>query len=327
MNIIDKLKKIKKEIKENYKYFIKNYIKKQGYIPDRFYIPKYYKEHKGKVLNIIHPKTIAEKVQWIKLYYRDPLFTLLSDKYRNRFYIEKVTGKNYSVPLLGVWEKYEDIDFSALPKSFVLKTNHDNHTILVLDKDKTDFEPIRRYIYEKLHISKYYKTREWGYKNIKRCILAEELLGDGIHELLDYKFFCLNGKVRYMYVFTESTNGKDGKMAFYDRDFNRMPLVHYKCPMSDRDVPKPDNYEEMIALAEELAKDIPFVRVDMYNVEGRIYVGEFTFYPSSGFLVYKPEEYNEIIGSWLTLPEKNGWKKIDRDNKWIKEKIKYFPPR
>ncbi|MBQ7257020.1 MAG: glycosyl transferase [Abditibacteriota bacterium] len=322
MNIINTLKAVKKTIKEKKKYFIKNYIKNKGYIPDKIYIPKYYKEHYGKVLNITHPKTIAEKNQWMKLYYRDPLFVLMSDKYRNRFYIEKVTGKDYSVPLLGVWKKFEDIDFSSLPKSFVLKTNHDNHPIFVLDKDSADFEAIKRQIYEKLRISKYYKTREWGYKNIKRCVFAEELLGDGIHEFLDYKFFCFNGKVKYLYVFTDSTDGKNGKMTFFDRDFNRMPIKLYKCRTTNKNISKPENFEEMISLAEELAKDIPFVRVDMFNVEGRIYVGEFTFYPSNGFLSYKPEEYDEIIGSYLTLPEKNGWKKLkNRDKQWLKKSL------
>ena len=306
----------------HFKFFKKYYIKKKGYMPDSKYIPIYYKEKMGKDLDLNNPKTIAEKLHWMKLYYRDPLFVLLADKYRNRFYVEKVTGKDYSVPVLGKWKRVGQIDFDALPDKFVLKTNHDDIPILILDKKNTDLQKIKEILFEKLHTSKYVSGREWSYKNIKRCIFAEELLGDGVHELLDYKFFCFNGEVKYIYIFSDSIDGKHGKMNFFDKDFNPMPFKHNKYPPSDKEIPKPDNYEEMVSLAEQLSQNIPFVRVDMFNVEGKIYVGEFTFYPSNGILSYDPPEYEEIIGSWLTLPEKDGWKKLDRDNKWIRETLK-----
>ena len=293
-------------------------------MPDSLYIPKYYKEKMGKDLDLNNPKTIGEKLHWMKLYYRDPLFVLLADKYRNRFYVEKVTGQDYGVPLLGLWKRPKDIDFDALPDKFVIKTNHDDIPILILDKKTADFGKLREVLYKKLHTSKYVSGREWSYKNIRRCIFAEELLGDGIHELLDYKFFCFNGEVKYIYIFSESTDGKHGKMDFFDRDFNPMPFKHNCYPPSDRTLPKPERFEEMVALADKLSKDIPFVRVDMFNTEGKIYVGEFTFYPSNGLLSYDPPEYEDIIGSWLHLPEKEEWKKLDRDNNWIRDKLKSY---
>ena len=314
-------KAVKRFIILNFKFFKKYYIKKKGYMPDSKYIPIYYKEKMGKDLDLNNPKTIAEKLHWMKLYYRDPLFVLLADKYRNRFYVEKVTGKDYSVTVLGKWKRVGQIDFDALPDKFVLKTNHDDIPILILDKKNTNLQKIKEILFEKLHTSKYVSGREWSYKNIKRCIFAEELLGDGVHELLDYKFFCFYGEVKFIYIFSNSTDGKRGKMNFFDKDFNPMPFMHYKYPPNSRAIPKPDNYGEMVALAEKLSQNIPFVRVDMFNVEGKIYVGEFTFYPSNGILSYDPPEYEEIIGSYLPLPEKNGWKKINRDNKWIRSNM------
>jgi len=322
MNIIDKLKKIKKVIREKNKYFKKNYLKNKGYIPDKYYLPIIYKEKYGKKLNLKNPTLFCEKLQWYKLYYRDPLFTLMADKYRNRLYIKKVTGKDYSVPLLGVWRKAEDIDFNTLPDKFVLKTNHDSHPFIVLDKNLVDLEDIRHRLYVKLNISKYLSSREWGYKNIKRCIIAEELLGDGKTELLDYKFFCFKGEVKYFDVFTESTDGKHGKINFFDMNFNRLPIKHRIINVGDKPIEMPKNFEEMVSLAKQLSKDIPFVRVDMFNVEGKIYIGELTFYPGAGIPLYEPREAQEMIGSWFELPEKEGWKKLDRDNKWIKETLR-----
>ncbi len=246
----------------------------------------------------------------------------MADKYRNRLYIEKITGKDYSVPILGKWDRAEDIDFSTLPKSFVIKTNHDSHPYIVLDKDKADLEDIRHRLYVKLNISKYISSREWAYKNIKRCIIAEELLGDGKTELLDYKFFCFNGEPKYLDIFSESTDGKHGKINFFDMNFNRLPIKHKKHPIGDKPIPKPENFEEMVSLAKLLSQNIPFIRVDMFNVKGKIYIGELTFYPAGGIPLYEPREAQEMIGSWLELPEKNGWKKLkNRDKQWLKKSL------
>ena len=322
MSLIKQLKALKKTIKEKNKFFKKNYIKNKGYLPDRVIISGLYKKKYGEKINLKNPTLFSEKTQWIKLYYRDPLFIIMADKYKNRFYIEKITGENYSVPLLGVWKRAEDIDFDALPSRFVLKTNHDSHPIPVLDKESADLEEIRHKLYVKLNISKYLSGREWPYKNMKRCIIAEEFLGDGVHELRDYKFFCFNGKPKYFVVFTESTDGKHGKMNFYDMDCNSLPIRHRKHPPSDKTIELPGNFNKMVALSEKLSKDIPFVRVDMFNVEGKIYVGELTFFPSNGMPLYETKESLELVGSWFDLPNKNGWKKLKRDNKWIKEVLK-----
>ncbi|MBQ7257023.1 MAG: glycosyl transferase [Abditibacteriota bacterium] len=297
----------KKSFREEIRFRYKYYIKRKMYIPDRIMLKKLYMEKTGKKLNLINPKTFSEKLQWMKLYYRRPLFTIMADKYRNRFYVEKITGKDYSVPLLGKWDRPEDIDFNNLPNEFVLKTNHDDKPILILDKERENYQKIRHDLYVKLNTSFYAVAREWAYKNIKRCIYAEELLGDGKTPLLDYKFFCFDGEVKFLYIFSDSTDGKHGKMNFYDRDFEEAPFNHWHYPKNENPIPKPENFDEMVALAEQLSKDIPFVRVDMFNVKGKIYVGEFTFYPTGGYVNFEPKEYDEIIGSWLKLPFM--WKK------------------
>lgn len=289
---------------------------------DRVFVPKYYYKRLGKKMNVKNPKLFSEKLNWLKIYYHDPLYTICADKYRMREYVNKVLGEGYTVPLLGKWDKAEDIDFNLLPDKFVLKTNHDGCPIICTDKSKLDIESTKKLLNEKLKKNFYARGREWAYKNIKRLIFAEEFLETN-GELIDYRFFCFNGSPKIVHITSEHTDAKHGKSDYFDVDFNLLPFHGRSLPATNTPV-KPENYGTMVKVAKKLSEygKFPFVRVDMYNVNGKIYIGELTFYPSNGMVYYEPTEWNEILGSYLILPKKNGWKREKRDKKWMAKILK-----
>lgn len=275
------------------------------FLPDKLYIELKYFYHFKKFPNLKNPATFNEKIQWLKLYDRKALYTMLVDKYEAKQYVADKIGREYVVPLFGVWDKFEDIDFDKLPDKFVLKTTHDCGGIVICD-EKAHFEKdsAKRNIETHLNYNYYYEGREWPYKGVKPRIIAEKYLEDMAQtsEIIDYKLMCFNGKVRCSFTCTERLSG-DMKVTFFDREWNIMPFErHY--PKSKYEISKPGRYDEMIFLAEKLAKDIAFVRVDFYEVGGKLYVGELTLYPGSGWEEFTPAEYDEMLGSWLILPER-----------------------
>ena len=294
-------------------------------LPTRVYIPKYYEYRMGNSMDLHNPKTISEKLNWLKVYYHDPLMTICADKYRMRKYVEKMfEQRGRTVPLLGKWDRAEDIDFDSLPNQFVLKTNHDDNPIICLDKALFDFESAKRTLDRKLHTSKYVQGREWSYKNIKRCIIAEEFIGDEHEDLVDYKFMCFNGEPKYIQVQSEHNDPKvDFAIDYYDLSFSRLPMMHNVHQPAKKSLQKPTQLNEMIDIARKLASfgtAFPFVRVDLYAVDGKIYVGELTFYPTNGMVQYTPDEWNAITGDYLQLPKGKEWKKRDKESqKWIRE--------
>lgn len=271
-------------------------------IPDKLFIQMKYYSVFGKINNFKEPETFNEKLQWLKLYDRNPIYTNLVDKYEVRKYIAKTIGEQYLIPLIGVWDKYEDIDFSKLPNQFVLKCTHDSGGLVICtDKSKFDFETAKKKINESLNRNFYYKCREWPYKNIKPRIICEKYMVDesGV-ELKDYKFMCFNGEVKCSFVCLNRNLSEGLNVDFYDIDWNSMPFErHY--PSSGKVIPKPKNYNKMIEFAERLSKDIMFVRVDFYEVNGKLYFGELTFYPGSGLEEFTPESYDYLLGSWIDL--------------------------
>ncbi|WP_209510531.1 ATP-grasp fold amidoligase family protein [Sedimentibacter acidaminivorans] len=274
-------------------------------LPDILYLElMFYHRIKSK-LNLKNPRSFNEKLQWLKLYDRNPVYTNLVDKYEVRKYISKTIGEEYLIPLIGVWDKFDAIDFSKLPNHFVLKCTHDSGGIIICkDKSKLDIEAAKKKINKSLKRNYYYLGREWPYKNVKPRIICEKYMVDesGI-ELKDYKFMCFNGKVRCSFVCLNRNSQSGLNVDFYDMDWNPMSFErHY--PSSGTTIPRPINFDKMIDFAEKLSKNIPFVRVDFYETNGHLYFGELTFHPGSGFEEFTPELYDYLLGSWIKLPSK-----------------------
>ncbi|MCM1139383.1 MAG: glycosyl transferase [Muribaculum sp.] len=225
------------------------------------------------------------------------------DKVDVKEYVADKIGREYIIPTLGTWNSQDDIDFNLLPDKFVIKCNHNSGQGLYIctDKKKMDEEKVREGLRRALKEDYYLICREWPYKNVKRRIIAEYYLEDPSSDdgdLKDYKFMCFNGEVKCVFVCTERK--KKLKVTFFDRDWNRLPFErHY--PQSEKLIPQPTKYEKMLKLAEVLSKDIPFVRVDFYEVNGHVYFGELTFFPGAGFEEFNPKEWDNILGSWINI--------------------------
>lgn len=273
-------------------------------LPDKIYLKILYEYKMKKKLDLSNPKTFNEKIQWLKLYDRNPEYTNMVDKYEAKKYVANIIGEEYIIPTLGVWDKFEDIDFEKLPNQFVLKPTHTSGDVFICkDKKNLDIETARNKMNKWLKRNYFYCGREWPYKNVKPKIIAEIYIKNkGEVGLKDYKFMCFNGKVKCSFVCSNRNSEEGLNVDFYDLNWNKMPFTrHY--PNSKENIRKPINYELMIKLSEKLATDIPFVRVDFYEVDGKIYFGELTFYPGSGFEEFSPEKYDKILGDWLELPK------------------------
>lgn len=242
-------------------------------------------------------------MQWLKLYDRKPEYTKLVDKYEVRKYIAKTIGEQYLIPLLGVYDSFDDIDFDKLPNQFVLKPNHTSGDIYICkDKSTIDFNELRKKVNKWLKREYYWLHREWPYKNVKPRIICEKYMVDESgKELKDYKFMCFNGEVKCLFVCLNRYSPSGLNVDFYDMDWKPMPFErHYRS--SGTIIPKPKNFHKMVRFAEKLSKDIPFVRVDFYEANDQLYFGELTFYPGSGFEEFTPESYDYLLGSWIELP-------------------------
>lgn len=270
-------------------------------LPDKLFLQIAYRLHIGKKLNLDNPKTFNEKLQWLKLNDRNSEYSKMVDKYLVKEYVENVLGEEVIIPTLGVWESADQIEFEKLPEKFVLKCNHDSGGIVICkNKSELDRTATIEKLSKCLKKNGYWYGREWPYKNVKPCIIAEEYIVDSDTDLKDYKFFCFNGRIRCFKVdFNRYTNHRAN---YYDSECTLLPFGEVVCPPDyNHKIVLPDNINEMMAMAEKLAIGIPFVRVDFYNVDGRIFFGEMTFYPASGFGRFIPGEWDEKIGSWLQI--------------------------
>lgn len=281
--------------------YIKNLYNKH-FISDEKFLKKKYKKIFGKEINLQEPKTFNEKLQWLKLNDRNPKYTNLVDKYEVRKYIKDTIGEEYLIHLIGAWDKFDDIDFSKLPNQFVLKCTHDSGGIIICkDKSQLDLDKVRKKMNKCLRKNYYYHSREWPYKNIEPRIICEEYMVDESGtELKDYKIMCFNGKAKCLFICLNRDSKKGLNVDFYDMEWNPMPFErHY--PSSGTIIPKPKSFDKMVELAEKLSEDIPFVRVDFYDINGKLYFGEMTFYPGAGFEEFTPEKYDEILGEWINI--------------------------
>jgi hypothetical protein len=282
-------------------------LKKQLFncLSDRTFIKYAYFRQMGRRLNLRNPKSFNEKLQWLKLYDRNPEYTRLVDKYEVRHYITNKIGAEYLIPLLGVYNNFEDIDFSKLPKQFVLKCTHDSGGVVICkNKDQFNIDKARETINKHLSKNYYYAWREWPYKDIRPRIICEKYMVDESGtELKDYKFMCFNGEAKCLFVGLNRNSPAGLNVDFYDMNWIPMPFER-KYPSSGKITPKPKTFNKMVKFAKELSENFPFVRVDFYEVNGQLYFGELTFYPGSGYEEFTPESYDYLLGSWLELPQK-----------------------
>lgn len=294
------LKRIIRSPKEYLVYFLGIFIR--GSVKaDFIYLKLLYKVVTGNKLDLDNPQTLNEKLQWLKLYDRKPIYTQMVDKLGVRDIITNEIGEEYLVPLLGVWDKFDDIDFAKLPNQFVLKCTHDSGGLCVCtDKTKFDINAARKKINHCLRRNYYYNTREWPYKDVKPRIMAESYMVDESGwELKDYKIFCLNGKAEYVEV--DFNRFIEHKLNPYDFDWKPLNF----CDKSKNDyeayIPKPKRLEEMKTIAEKLSKDMDFLRVDFYSIDDKIYIGELTLCPGSGFIAFDPADRDLYYGKKLRL--------------------------
>ena len=277
-----------------------------NWVSDKSYLKIAFWARMHKKLDLEHPKSFSEKLQWLKLYDRNPRYTQLCDKYEVKAIVGDIIGHEYLIPTLGVWEKFEDIDFSKLPERFVLKCTHDSGGVLVCkDKSKLNYKKVHRKINACLRHNFFWGMREWPYKDIKPRIIAEQYMEDNASgELRDYKFFCFDGKVKALFIASDRmTQGEETKFDFFDADYNHLPFRNGH-PNASVLPNKPLNFDKMKELAAQLSAGYPQVRVDLYEVNGKVYFGELTFFHWSGMTPFEPEDWDYKFGEWLTLPPK-----------------------
>lgn len=268
---------------------------------ERLYIKLDYLSGMKHFPDLDNPKTFNEKLQWLKLHDKHDEYTLLVDKYEVKKYVEKVLGNKFIIPTIGVWDKFDDIDFEQLPNQFVLKTTHDSGGVVVVkDKAKLDYKSAKKKLEKSLSRNYYYEHREYPYKNVKPRIIAEKFMVDESGtELKDYKFFCFNGEVKFLFVATDRPF--DTRFDFFDVEFKHLPF-RQGHPWAKKGIKKPENFEEMKRIASILSKNISHVRVDLYNINGQIYFGEMTFFHFAANTPFEPACWDEKIGKYLKLP-------------------------
>lgn len=272
-----------------------------SFLPDKLYISLKYFYRFHKFPDLKDPKTYNEKLQWMKLNDHNELYHTLADKYEVKKYVEKLIGSEYIIKTLGVYDSFDEIDFDKLPDRFVLKCTHDSGGLVICkDKGSLDIENSRKIIESSLKTNYFYHSREWAYKDLKPRIIVEEYIETSKGDLPDYKFFCFDGKVRALYVATGRHTKEGVCFDFFDENFNHLPFYN-SHPNTKHKIDKPAGFEKMKDLAGVLSAGMPHVRVDLYDIDGKIYFGEYTFYHMSGFQPFRPEEWDYTFGSWIDL--------------------------
>ena len=290
-------------------YYIEKYLKIR--MNDKLYLEILYKKIFNRELDLKNPKTFNEKLQWLKLYNRNPKYTELVDKYEVKKYIKDLIGEEYIIPTLGIYDKFNEIDFDKLPNQFVIKCTHDSGSIIICrDKNKLNLKDAKKKIEKALKKNFFYGGREWPYKNVKPRIIIEKFMQNGEEESLkDYKFYCFNGTPKFLYVSEGMENHETAKVSFFDMNLEFTDFHRDDYKQMDKKPDKPVNFEEMKKLVAKLSKNIPFLRVDLYEINRKVYFSEFTFSPCSGFMPFNPEKYDEIIGNLLELPGEKKYEK------------------
>lgn len=280
------------------------------FVPDSLMLRVQYFIKTGRLLHLKNPQRYTEKLQWYKLYHKDPLMAKCVDKYDVRQYVEQC-GCGYLLnECYGVFDRVENVDFDKLPNSFVLKDTlggGGNDVIVVKDKTKLDISSVRKrmqawigYPYKGKH-----PGREWPYEGKKHRIIAEKYLSvPKTNDLPDYKFFCFEGKINYVYGIIDRSLGNKAKIGIFDKDFNLLPYQRKDELPLRYALPKPVNYAEMISVAENLSRNFPHARIDLYDISGNVVFGEITFFDGSGYMTFNPDEFDFMLGRNFVLPTK-----------------------
>lgn len=288
---------------------ILDYMDSRGvfnFMPDELYLKFMFRLRMHRKLDLENPRFFNDKIQWTKLYDRRPEYTTFVDKYAVKQYVAQKIGPQYIVPTLGVWNQFDDIDFESLPDKFVLKCTHDSGGLVICkDKKALNVDHARKKINKCLKRNYYWMGREWPYKNVPHKIIAEQYMAD---DLRDYKLFCFNGVPRMTLVCSERFT-KDGlKEDFYDEAWNHLDVQRPEHGNAILPIERPKQYELMKELAAKLSEKMPFARIDFYEINDKVYFGEITFYPASGFEGFKPEEWDLKLGEWIKLPNGGGYR-------------------
>lgn len=276
-----------------------------AFLPDKLYLRLFYFSTTGKRINFKNPVGYCEKLQWLKVNDRRPEYSKLVDKLAVREHIDAVMGEGHMFPLLGQWKSFDEIEFEKLPNQFVLKCNHDSGSTKVI-RDKAsltqeDFAAMNAFYTRRLQHDFYHAGREYPYKGVPRRIIAEQLMideNDPEKSIEDYKFFCFNGEPKLMFVATDRNT--DCKFDFYDMDFNHLDIFNIH-PNSDKVIEKPKMFEEMKTIAAKLSQGMRHVRIDLYELNGKIYFGEYTFFHGGGFQLFYPEKWERQLGDWIDI--------------------------
>lgn len=275
------------------------------HVNDQTFLEKAFQSKLEKELDWNVPATFNEKLQYLKLYDRRPEYTRMVDKYRVREYITEKLGAQYLIPLIGVWDDPEKIDFSTLPEQFVLKCNHNSGLGMCIckDKSKLNIRKVKAGLRKGLRQNYYLTGREWPYKNVPRRIIAEQFMQSDAGGLTDYKIHCFNGEPKLILVCKDRFVPTGLTEDFYTPQWEHLDLRRPTHPNATEPMAKPDELDQLLEFSRILSKDIPFLRVDFYIVEGHVYFSELTFFPASGFEKFEPEEWDQTLGDWLKLPD------------------------
>lgn len=275
---------------------------------DESYLRILYKYKTSKKLNLNNPVTFNEKLQWLKIHNRNDIYTIMVDKYEAKKYVASIIGEEFIIPTLGIYDHFNDIDFSVLPNQFVMKCTHDSGGLVICrDKSKLDLQSAKQIINKSLKNNYYNYGREWPYKNVKPRIIIEKYMQDDNYESIrDYKFFCFSGIPKIMYLSEGLEDHSTATMSFFDMDFNITSCKRKDYNLFKYKPEKPKNFEKMKDFSKILSKDIPHLRVDFYEINGHLYFGELTFFTCSGFVPFESEEWDLKMGEWIKLPTNDG---------------------
>ena len=280
-------------------------------IPDKMWLQIKFHKWFGRSVDFKNPKTFNEKIQWLKLYDHNPKHIVMADKYRAKIALADIIGEQFIIPTLGVWDKFDEINFDELPDQFVLKTTHDcGGVVICQDKSTFDKKKAKKFLTQHLKRNYYLTAREWPYKHIKPRIIAEKfMIDESGKELKDYKVFNFAGEPYCIQV--DFDRFIEHKKNLYDTDWNLLDFSFNYPSHPEIEIKRPDNLEEMLELSRKIAKDEIFVRTDFYSINGKTYVGEITYYPASGYGKFTPEKYDLMLGDMIKIPTDNKGEKQD----------------
>lgn len=271
-------------------------------LPDELFLKVTFRVGMKKKLDLLNPQTFNEKLQWLKLNDRKDIYTKMVDKYEAKNYVASIIGEEYIIPTLGIYDSFDEIDFKKLPNQFVIKCTHDSGGLVIV-KNKSTFDKIeaKKKINKCLKKNYYYSGREWPYKNVKPRIIIEKYMSNNNEELEDYKIHNFNGIPKVILVCKDRYKNTGLTEDFFDTDWKHLDIKRPYHDNSNSIINKPKKLNEILELSKKLSKNIPFVRTDFYIIEDKIYFGEITFYPSSGFSEFVPEKWDYELGSWLII--------------------------